>query len=76
MEDAFREVEIVRARDETAGEFLLRAIRRLPVGAGDAAALTARFEEARFSVHPIAAEHRREALAALRRVARDLDVAR
>jgi hypothetical protein len=76
MEDAFREVEIVRARDETAGEFLSRAIRRLPVGADDAAALTARFEEARFSAHAIAAEHRDEALEALRRVARTLEADR
>jgi hypothetical protein len=73
MADAFREADVVRARDETASEFLLRAIRRLPVGADAAAALTARFEEARFSTHEIVETHRREALEALRRVAQGLE---
>lgn len=73
MADAFREAEVVRARDETASEFLLRAIRRLPVGAHAAATLTARFEEARFSTHEIGETHRREALEALRRVAQGLE---
>lgn len=73
MADAFREAEVVRARDETASEFLLRAIRRLPVGADAAATLTARFEEARFSTHEIVETHRREALEALRRVAQGLE---
>ena len=73
MEDAFGDVEVVRARDETASEFLRRAIRRLPAGADAAATLTARFEEARFSTHEIVATHRREALEALRRVAQGLE---
>jgi Domain of unknown function (DUF4129) len=73
MEEAFREVEIVRARDETSSEFLLRATRRLPVGADAAATLTERFEEARFSGHEVAETHRRLALASLRRVARALE---
>jgi hypothetical protein len=73
MEDAFGEAEVVRARDETASEFLPRAMRRVPVGAEAAATLTARFEEARFSTHEIVETHRREALEALRRVAQGLE---
>src|SRR5262249_45643906 len=53
MEHAFSDVEVVRARDETASEFLVRAMRRLRVGADAAAALTERFEEARFSTHVV-----------------------
>ena len=68
MEHAFRNVEIVRARDETASEFLGRTARQLPVSAGDAAALTGRFEEARFSTHRLTEADRAEALEALRRV--------
>ena len=68
MEQAFRDVEVVRARDETASEFLGRTVRQLPVSAGDAAALTGRFEEARFSTHQLTEADRAQALAALRRV--------
>jgi hypothetical protein len=76
MEEAFREVEIVRARDETSSEFLLRSTRRLPVGADAASRLTERFEEARFSAHEVDETHRREALASLRRVERALEGSR
>jgi hypothetical protein len=72
MEQAFRGVEIVRAADETASEFLARTTRRLPVSAGAAAALTERFEEARFSTHPITEANRGQALASLHRVEREL----
>ena len=68
MEQAFRNVEIVRARDETASEFLERTARQLSVSAGDAAALTGRFEEARFSTHQLTEADRAQALASLRRV--------
>jgi hypothetical protein len=72
MEQAFRGVEIVRARDETASEFLGRTMRRLPVSAGAAAALTERFEEVRFSTHEITEADREQALASLQRVEREL----
>src|SRR5262249_25115688 len=67
MEHAFSDVEIVRARDETASEFLGRAMRRLRVSAGAAAALTERFEEARFSTHVVTEGDRELALASLHR---------
>jgi hypothetical protein len=72
MEQAFEDVEIVRARDETASEFLGRTMRRLPVSAGAAAALTERFEEVRFSTHQITEADRKQALASLHRVEREL----
>jgi hypothetical protein len=72
MEQSFRDVEIVRARDETASEFLVRTMRRLPVSAGAAAALTERFEEVRFSTHEITEADREQALASLQRVEREL----
>jgi uncharacterized protein DUF4129 len=72
MEQSFRDVEIVRALDETASEFLGRTMRRLPVSAGAAAALTERFEEVRFSTHEITEADREQALASLRRVEREL----
>jgi hypothetical protein len=72
MEQAFRDVEIVRAADETASEFLARTTRRLRVSAGAAAALTERFEEVRFSTHPITETDREQALASLYRVEQEL----
>jgi len=72
MEYAFSDVEIVRARDETASEFLGRAMRRLRVSAGAAAALTERFEEARFSTHVVTEGDRELALASLHRVEQEL----
>jgi hypothetical protein len=72
MEQAFRDVEIVRAADETASEFLARTTRRLPVSAGAAAALTERFEEVRFSTHLITEADREQALASLHRVEQEL----
>ena len=72
MEQAFRDVEIVRAADETASEFLARTMRRLPVSAGAAEALTERFEEVRFSTHLITEADREQALASLHRVEQEL----
>jgi hypothetical protein len=72
MEEAFQNVEIVRARDETASEFLGRAMRRLRVSAGAAAALTERFEEARFSTHVMTEGDRELVLASLHRVEQEL----
>ena len=72
MEQAFRNVEIERARDETASEFLGRTMRRLPVSAGAAAALTERFEEVRYSRHQITEADREQALVSLYRVEREL----
>jgi hypothetical protein len=72
MEQAFRNIEIVRARDETASEFLGRAMRRLRVSADAAAALTERFEEARFSTHIVTEGDRALALASLHRVEQEL----
>jgi hypothetical protein len=72
MESAFRDVEMARARDETASEFLGRTTQRLPQSAGAAAELTERFEEARFSTHPLTQADRDRALASLRRVEEEL----
>jgi hypothetical protein len=72
MEDAFGDVEMARARDETASEFLARTTRRLTQSAGAAAELTERFEEARFSTHPLTQADRDQALASLRRVEQEL----
>jgi hypothetical protein len=72
MEQAFRNIEIVRARDETASEFLVRAMRQLRVSAAAAAALTERFEEARFSTHIIMESDRELALVSLHRVEQEL----
>ena len=72
MEHAFGDVEIVRARDETASEFLGRSMRRLRVSADAATALTDRFEEARFSTHTLTEGDREQALASLHRVEQEL----
>jgi Domain of unknown function (DUF4129) len=72
MEQSFGRVEIVRARDETASEFLGRTMRQLPVSAGAATELTERFEEARFSTHRLTEDDREQALASLQRVEREL----
>jgi hypothetical protein len=72
MEQAFRNVEIVRARDETASEFLGRTMRQLTVSAGAAVALTERFEEVRYSTHQITETDREQALASLHRIEREL----
>ena len=72
MEQSFGNVELVRARDETASEFLGRTIRRVPVSAGAAAELTERFEEARFSTHRLTEADREQALDSLHRVEREL----
>jgi membrane protease YdiL (CAAX protease family) len=72
MEQAFRNIEIVRAPDETASEFLGRAMRRLRVSADAAAALTERFEVARFSTHVVTEGDRELALASLHRVEQEL----
>jgi hypothetical protein len=72
MEQSFRRVEVVRARDETASEFLSRTMRQLPVSAGAATELTERFEEARFSTHRLTEADREQALASLHRVEREL----
>jgi hypothetical protein len=72
MEQAFSNIEIVRARDETASEFLGRTMRWLRVSADSAAVLTERFEEARFSTHTFTEGDRELALASLHRVEREL----
>jgi Domain of unknown function (DUF4129) len=72
MEQSFRRVEVVRARDETASEFLGRTMRQLPVSAGAATELTEQFEEARFSTHRLTEADREQALASLHRVEREL----
>jgi hypothetical protein len=72
MEQAFRDVEMVRARGETASEFLGRTTPRLSVSAAAAAALTERFEEVRYSTHQVTEVDREHALASLHRVEREL----
>jgi hypothetical protein len=72
MEQGFRAVEVIRARDETASEFLGRTMRQLPVSADAATELTERFEEARFSTHRLTEADREQALASLQRVEREL----
>lgn len=73
MEQSLRRVEVVRARDETASEFLGRTMLQLPMSAGAATELTDRFEEARFSTHRLTEADREQALASLHRVERELD---
>jgi len=72
MEQAFQNIEIERASDETASEFLGRTTRRLSVSAGAAAALTERFEEVRYSAHQITEADREQALVSLHQVEREL----
>lgn len=72
MEQAFRQLEIARARDETASEFLTRTMRRLPTAAGAAAGLTDRFETVRYSTHQITEADRASALASLQEIEREL----
>ena len=72
MEQSFRKAEVIRARDETASEFLGRTMRQLSVSAGAATELTERFEEARFSTHRLTETDREQALASLHRVEREL----
>jgi Domain of unknown function (DUF4129) len=72
MEQSFRRIEVSRARDETASEFLGRTMRQLPVSADAATELTERFEEARFSTHRLTEADREQALASLQRVEREL----
>jgi hypothetical protein len=54
-----------RRPDEAPGEYLTRVLRRLDVQPEPLTELTALFAEARFSDHPMSAEHRRRAIEAL-----------
>jgi len=72
MERALADLEIVRAPDETASELLSRTARRLSASGKDAGWLTERFEEARFSTHPITEHDRERALTSLRSIEREL----
>jgi hypothetical protein len=72
MEQRLADLEVSRASDETPGEFLERILRQPQVSAGAAREVTERFEEVRFSDHPIGEAERRRTLEALRRVASEL----
>ncbi len=67
-----------RRPDEAPGEYLTRVLQRLDVRPAPLSDLTALFAEARFSDHPMGAEHRRRAIEALAAARADLlrDLAR
>jgi Domain of unknown function (DUF4129) len=61
-----------RRPDEAPGEYLTRVLHRLDVRPEPLTDLTALFAEARFSVHPMGADHRRRAIEALAAARADL----
>lgn len=73
MEESFEQIEVVRARDETAREFLQRTMRQLQVSADAAASLTTCFERARYGAGELGADSRGSAIAALHRVEHELE---
>ena len=68
MEESLGEIELSRAPDETPTEFTARALHVLGASAAAASDLTALFEIALFSDHPMDEEDRRRAIASVRRV--------
>jgi hypothetical protein len=68
MEESLGDIELSRAPDETPAEFTARVLRVLGVSAAAASDLTALFEIARFSDHPMDEDDRRRAIASVRRV--------
>lgn len=68
MEESFREIELVRAPDETPSEFTRRALRVLGACAASASDLTELFEVARFSDHALGEGDRNRAIASMQRV--------
>ena len=72
MESAFAEAGLQRRPSEAPREYLNRIAHRLGVASDPPARLTALFERARFSAHPVDESMRREAVSALERIADDL----
>lgn len=68
VESMFEEIGLTRPRGETASDFLERVVRRLPPAAVATTALTAGFEEARYSDHAISGHARGAAIAALEEI--------
>lgn len=68
MEESLGAVELSRAPDETPAEFTTRVLRVLGVSAAAASDLTALFEIARFSDHPMDEDDRRRAISSVQRV--------
>lgn len=68
MELALGRTGVERQPSETPQEYLRRAMADLGVGSGSAGELTALFEQARFSTHPVDAAMRARAAQALRAV--------
>jgi hypothetical protein len=68
MEQSLEEIELSRAPDETPTEFTGRVLRALGASAAAASDLTALFEIARFSDHPMDEDDRGRAIASVRRI--------
>jgi hypothetical protein len=72
MERDLADVDVVRSTDETSSEFLVRVSRVLRDSSPAAAALTERFETARFSEREPTEADRTSALRSLREIEREL----
>jgi hypothetical protein len=72
MEESLDAIELSRAPDETPTEFTARVLRVLGASAAAAADLTRLFEIARFSVHPLDEDDRRQAIESVRRLEAEL----
>ncbi len=79
---AYRSLETVlekhgvpRQRSETPAEHLVRVLADLPLDTAPLVTLSQLYEEARFSAHPITADHQQSAAAALDQVRRQLSSA-
>jgi hypothetical protein len=73
MESGFQRAGVARHPAETPTEYLTRAFEALPAGREPAARLTALYQQARFSHHPVPPASRDAAVAALRDLARSLE---
>ena len=75
MERSLEAVDLERARDETASEFIRRSLTHLNVSGSSATRLTTIFEQARYSRHVIGSDLKRSAVQALRDVASEIGAA-
>lgn len=73
MTDACAAVDVARQPDETPSEFMRHVLRTLRVSASPVERLTALFEEARFGGGPVGPVMKRDAIAALGRVCREIE---
>ena len=73
MESALAEAGLERRPSEAPREYLARITGRLGVARHPTATLTALFERARFSTHPVGESMRHDAVTALQQIADDLE---